>query len=187
MRGFALLTRAQWVTRCPFLSSAPRLTLGFLSLRVFQVPPRRQYVTLKRAPVSPPRATLIRLRLSDPPHSHPVCCACLLTAALPRPNVDYREAAAKFQKEWHVHEPHRHFDFARHVKSHSLVSVVNKGLCYHALEREHARKLVSAPLPAHARRDSLSDRDEWLSSPSPWMHRFGAPPRLSVTLRVPVR
>jgi hypothetical protein len=57
--------------------------------------------------------------------------------------LDYREAAAKFQKEWHISEPHRHFDFARHVKSHALVSVVNKGLCYNALEREHARKLVS--------------------------------------------
>ncbi|KAH7367254.1 WD40-repeat-containing domain protein [Plectosphaerella cucumerina] len=56
---------------------------------------------------------------------------------------NYREAAAKFQKEWHISEPHRHFDFARHVKSHALVSVVNKGLCYNALEREHARKLVA--------------------------------------------
>ncbi|KAK7422020.1 hypothetical protein QQZ08_009668 [Neonectria magnoliae] len=51
---------------------------------------------------------------------------------------NYRETAAKFQKEWHVKQPHRDFAFARHVKSHALVSVVNRGLLYHALEREHA-------------------------------------------------
>ncbi|TDZ74665.1 F-box-like/WD repeat-containing protein TBL1Y [Colletotrichum trifolii] len=55
---------------------------------------------------------------------------------------DFRETAAKFQKEWHIQQPHRHFGFANHVKSHALVSVINKGLCYHALEREHAKKLV---------------------------------------------
>ncbi|KHO02001.1 WD domain-containing protein [Metarhizium album ARSEF 1941] len=51
---------------------------------------------------------------------------------------DYRETAAKFQKEWHVNEPHRDFAFARHVKSRALVSIVNRGLIYHALEREYA-------------------------------------------------
>ncbi|RGP80366.1 hypothetical protein FLONG3_1515 [Fusarium longipes] len=56
---------------------------------------------------------------------------------------NYRETAAKFQKEWHVKQPHREFAFARHVKSHALVSVINRGLLYHALEREHARKLLS--------------------------------------------
>lgn len=74
--------------------------------------------------------------------------------------ADYRETAAKFQKEWHIQQPHRHFDFANHVKSHALVSVINKGLCYHALEREHAKKLVrhcallgcpSPPLPFRVR------------------------------------
>ncbi|KAF4899423.1 F-box-like/WD repeat-containing protein TBL1X [Colletotrichum fructicola] len=54
---------------------------------------------------------------------------------------NYRETAAKFQKEWHVQQPHRQFDFANHVKSHALVSVINKGLCYQALEREHATKV----------------------------------------------
>ncbi|UNI20106.1 hypothetical protein JDV02_006229 [Purpureocillium takamizusanense] len=49
---------------------------------------------------------------------------------------NYRETAAKFQKEWHVKEPHRDFDFARHVKGHALVSVVNRGLLYYALERD---------------------------------------------------
>lgn len=56
--------------------------------------------------------------------------------------ADYRETAAKFQKEWHVQQPHRQFDFANHVKSHALVSVINKGLCYQALEREHATKVT---------------------------------------------
>ncbi|PNY28812.1 F-box-like/WD repeat-containing protein TBL1X [Tolypocladium capitatum] len=52
--------------------------------------------------------------------------------------VDYRETAAKFQKEWHVKEPHRDLDFARHVKGQALVSVVNRGLLYYALERDYA-------------------------------------------------
>ncbi|KAF5248820.1 hypothetical protein FAUST_159 [Fusarium austroamericanum] len=65
---------------------------------------------------------------------------------------NYRETAAKFQKEWHVKQPHREFAFARHVKSHALVSVINRGLQYHALEREHARKLLSWAV--------LSDKDK---------------------------
>lgn len=56
--------------------------------------------------------------------------------------LDYRETAAKFQKEWHVKEPQRDFDFARHVKGRALVSVVNSGLIYYALEREHSRRQV---------------------------------------------
>ena len=52
--------------------------------------------------------------------------------------ADYRETALKFQKEWHVEEPHRQLDFARHVKSHALVNVINKGLLYNSLEREFA-------------------------------------------------
>ncbi|KAF5509934.1 F-box-like/WD repeat-containing protein TBL1X [Colletotrichum siamense] len=63
---------------------------------------------------------------------------------------NYRETAAKFQKEWHVQQPHRHFDFANHVKSHALVSVINKGLCYQALEREHATKQVPQDAAAAA-------------------------------------
>ncbi|KJZ75038.1 hypothetical protein HIM_05524 [Hirsutella minnesotensis 3608] len=51
---------------------------------------------------------------------------------------NYRETAAKFQKEWHVKEPHRDFEFARHVKGHALISVVNRGLLYYALERDFA-------------------------------------------------
>ncbi|KAI8964774.1 WD40 repeat-like protein [Daldinia sp. FL1419] len=52
---------------------------------------------------------------------------------------NYRETAVKFQKEWHVEEPHRQLDFAQHVKSHALVNVINKGLLYNSLEREHAQ------------------------------------------------
>ncbi|RFN53108.1 hypothetical protein FIE12Z_2692 [Fusarium flagelliforme] len=63
---------------------------------------------------------------------------------------NYRETAAKFQKEWHVKQPHREFAFARHVKSHALVSVINRGLQYHALEREHARKLLPPNASAEA-------------------------------------
>lgn len=52
---------------------------------------------------------------------------------------NYRETAVKFQKEWHVEEPHRQLDFAQHVKSHALVNVINKGLLYNSLEREHVQ------------------------------------------------
>ncbi|KAF5638821.1 nuclear receptor co-repressor HDAC3 complex subunit TBLR1 [Fusarium tjaetaba] len=68
--------------------------------------------------------------------------------------VYYRETAAKFQKEWHVKQPHREFAFAPHVKSHALVSVINRGLVYHALEREHLRKLLPQDAAADAA-DSL--------------------------------
>lgn len=67
---------------------------------------------------------------------------------------NYRETAAKFQKEWHVKQPHREFAFAPHVKSHALVSVINRGLVYHALEREHLRKLLPQDAAADAA-DSL--------------------------------
>ena len=56
--------------------------------------------------------------------------------------ADYRETAAKFQKEWHIQEPHRHFEFAPHVQSHALVSVINRGLIYHSLERQYAQRQV---------------------------------------------
>ncbi|KAI1456166.1 WD40 repeat-like protein [Annulohypoxylon moriforme] len=55
---------------------------------------------------------------------------------------NYRETAVKFQKEWHVEEPHRQLDFAQHVKSHALVNVINKGLLYSSLERDHAQSQV---------------------------------------------
>ncbi|KAM5355670.1 hypothetical protein ACJ41O_002316 [Fusarium nematophilum] len=67
-----------------------------------------------------------------------------------RARTYYRETAAKFQKEWHVKQPHRDFAFARHVKSHALVSVINRGLLYHALEREHARKQLPQDATAAA-------------------------------------
>lgn len=56
--------------------------------------------------------------------------------------ADYRETAAKFQKEWRVQQPHRHFDFAPHVKNYALVDVLNKGLVYQGLERDYANSQV---------------------------------------------
>ncbi|KAI0161549.1 WD40 repeat-like protein [Xylariaceae sp. FL1272] len=52
---------------------------------------------------------------------------------------NYRETAVKFQKEWHVQDPHRDLDFAPNVKSHALVNVLNKGLLFQSLEREHTQ------------------------------------------------
>ncbi|KAL7937433.1 WD40 repeat-like protein [Trichoderma chlorosporum] len=67
---------------------------------------------------------------------------------------NYRETAAKFQKEWHVKEPQRDFEFARHVKGRALVSVVNSGLIYYALEREHTRR-QQMPEDATAQTEAL--------------------------------
>ncbi|KAG6008201.1 hypothetical protein E4U21_004800 [Claviceps maximensis] len=60
----------------------------------------------------------------------------------------YRETAAKFQKEWHVKEPHRDFAFAPHVKGRALISVVNNGLFYYGLKRDFALKKLSSDAPS---------------------------------------
>ncbi|KAI1376046.1 WD40 repeat-like protein [Hypoxylon crocopeplum] len=67
---------------------------------------------------------------------------------------NYRETAVKFQKEWHVEKPHRELDFAQHVKSHALVNVINKGLLYNSLEREHAQ---SQQVPRDAAAAALAE------------------------------
>ncbi|KAL2149451.1 hypothetical protein VTH82DRAFT_8102 [Thermothelomyces myriococcoides] len=51
---------------------------------------------------------------------------------------NYRETAAKLQKEWRVHQPHRQFDFAAHVNTYALVSLLNKGLIYEDYQRKFA-------------------------------------------------
>ncbi|KAL2136686.1 hypothetical protein VTI74DRAFT_2097 [Chaetomium olivicolor] len=51
---------------------------------------------------------------------------------------NYRETAAKLQKEWRVHQPHRQFDFAPHVNTYALVSLINKGLIYEDYQRQFA-------------------------------------------------
>ncbi|KAH6621165.1 WD40-repeat-containing domain protein [Chaetomium sp. MPI-SDFR-AT-0129] len=51
---------------------------------------------------------------------------------------NYRETAAKLQKEWRVHQPHRQFDFAPHVNTYALVSLLNKGLIYEDYQRQFA-------------------------------------------------
>jgi len=70
--------------------------------------------------------------------------------------ADYRETAAKFQKEWHIQAPpHRHFEFAPHVKNHALVTVLNHGLVYLALEREYAQSQVCLTAPLTRERARL--------------------------------
>lgn len=59
------------------------------------------------------------------------------------PLADYRETAAKLQKEWRIQAPHRTFDFAPHVKTYALVDVLNKGLVYQSLEWDFAQSQVS--------------------------------------------
>ncbi|CAG9939008.1 unnamed protein product [Clonostachys rosea f. rosea IK726] len=86
------------------------------------------------------------------PHALCLPPASLMTAVpeliwryLTDSNADYRETAAKFQKEWHIKEPHQEFPFAPHVKGHALVSIINRGLLYHALERQHIANQVLPP------------------------------------------
>lgn len=52
--------------------------------------------------------------------------------------TDYRETAAKLQKEWRVHQPQRQLDFAPHVNPYALVSLLNKGLIYEDYQRQFA-------------------------------------------------
>ncbi|KAI0479192.1 WD40 repeat-like protein [Xylariaceae sp. FL0804] len=86
----------------------------------------------------------------------------------------YRETAVKFQKEWHIQEPHRQLDFARHVKSHALVNVLNKGLLYHSLERAHAQAIQeprdAASEAALAEAMQLGIFGPLLGQPSPPQH-----------------
>lgn len=56
---------------------------------------------------------------------------------------DFRETAAKLQKEWRTQAPHRQFDFAPHVKNYALVDLLNKGLVYQGLEWDFAQSQVS--------------------------------------------
>ncbi|KAK4132972.1 WD40 repeat-like protein [Trichocladium antarcticum] len=63
---------------------------------------------------------------------------------------NYRETAAKLQKEWRVHQPHRHFDFAPHVNTYALVSLLNKGLIYEDYQRQFAAQKATRDVPAAA-------------------------------------
>ncbi|KAK3946349.1 lish protein [Diplogelasinospora grovesii] len=67
---------------------------------------------------------------------------------------NYRETAAKLQKEWRIQAPHRHFDFARHVSNYALVSLLNKGLVYEDYQRQFAAETQQVPqdVPATAER-----------------------------------
>lgn len=56
--------------------------------------------------------------------------------------TDYRETAAKLQKEWRIQRPHRQLDFAQHVKTYALVNLLNKGLQYESFERQFAKDKV---------------------------------------------
>ncbi|KAK3986222.1 WD40-repeat-containing domain protein [Cladorrhinum sp. PSN332] len=64
--------------------------------------------------------------------------------------ADYRETAAKLQKEWRVHIPHKQLDFAPHVKTYALVNLLNKGLLYEAYERQYAERKAPHDVPATA-------------------------------------
>lgn len=88
----------------------------------------------------------------------------------PSSAADYRETAAKFQKEWRVQQPHRHFDFAQCVKNYALVNVLNKGLIYQGLERDYIQSQVSSPVRLYRLGLRLS---HLISFPSP---RFILPP-----------
>jgi transducin (beta)-like 1 len=52
-----------------------------------------------------------------------------------QPAPDYRETAARLQKEWNIQDPQQ-LPFAPHVTHHALVAVLNRGLLYNVQERE---------------------------------------------------
>ncbi|KAL3422410.1 hypothetical protein PVAG01_06566 [Phlyctema vagabunda] len=51
---------------------------------------------------------------------------------------DYRKTALTLQSEWNTTEP-QELPFAPHVTNHALVGVLNRGLLYHAAERDTTR------------------------------------------------
>lgn len=88
--------------------------------------------------------------------------------------ADYRETAAKLQKEWRVEAPHRQFSFAPHVKNYALVDVLNKGLIYGGLVRDFENAQVSI-----IRFLSLFAWPAWfLSLSNPIRPIFSGPPRV---------
>ncbi|KAI0025105.1 hypothetical protein F4780DRAFT_412933 [Xylariomycetidae sp. FL0641] len=110
-----------------------------------QQPETRRHASASTAGQSR-RPPVISRRMPRPRGAGGVCGCDMLRCGLPQTDgrtnrrfTDYRETAVKFQKEWHVQEPHRQLDFAPHVKSHALVNVLNKGLLYSSLEREYAQ------------------------------------------------
>ncbi|KAF8856479.1 hypothetical protein BDZ45DRAFT_675468 [Acephala macrosclerotiorum] len=50
-------------------------------------------------------------------------------------SLDYRETAARLQKEWNIRDPQT-LPFAAHVDHHALVGVLNRGLLYNSKERD---------------------------------------------------
>ena len=48
--------------------------------------------------------------------------------------LDYKETAVRLQKEWNLQDPQK-LPFAPHVTNHALVTLLNKGLVYNAVER----------------------------------------------------
>ncbi|KAK0747717.1 WD40-repeat-containing domain protein [Apiosordaria backusii] len=63
---------------------------------------------------------------------------------------NYRETAAKLQKEWRIQTPHKHFEFAQHVKTYALVNLLNKGLQFETFERQFAEQKAPRDVPATA-------------------------------------
>ena len=63
--------------------------------------------------------------------------AAMAINLLPKTNcnyLDYKETAVRLQKEWNIQDPQK-LPFAPHVTNHALVTVLNKGLVYNAVER----------------------------------------------------
>lgn len=85
------------------------------------------------------RAQIINICLNDKQFTFRLTrtITCLTIALL-----DYCETAIRLQKEWNMEDPQR-LSFAPHVKSHALVSILNRGLIYNMHERRFAASQVS--------------------------------------------
>ncbi|KAK0626015.1 WD40-repeat-containing domain protein [Immersiella caudata] len=64
---------------------------------------------------------------------------------------NYRETAAKLQKEWRVNAPHRDFEFAPNVHTYALVTLLNKGLIFEDYQRKYEAEQQLVPGTAEAR------------------------------------
>jgi len=101
-------------------------TLGFCSAQ--QIPARIKYVYFSSLAAAGPDCHLGLY--------HGVCETDRGTLLVP--HSDYRETAARLQKEWRVQAPHKHFDFAPHVNTYALVTLLQKGLIYEDYHRQFA-------------------------------------------------
>jgi hypothetical protein len=103
----------------------------------FQMPGRFRYNSCRLTSNPHPK---VPARVKYVPAATVNCPGVLTRSAL-----DFPETALSLQREWKTEEP-QHLDFAPHVKHHALVSVLQRGLLYHDIERQSLQVSQAQPL-----------------------------------------